>query len=109
MRHSYCIDNNKVVCESHYRGKTVRGIAKCDTTHDVFNEETGKKLAYLRCKNKISLAKLKQATKEYQLALKKHEEAERHLQNMEKYFVDSDNEYMSSTLMLTAFEQSLMD
>lgn len=45
-------DQRMVVCEMTDKfGKKFRGVAKCDTK-DTFNEETGKRIAFLRATNK---------------------------------------------------------
>lgn len=43
----------KVIAISRYKGKTVRGIAKCCDT-DTFKVESGKALAVERCMQKIA-------------------------------------------------------
>lgn len=43
----------KVIAVSRYKGKTVRGIAKCCDT-DTFKVESGKALAVERCMQKIA-------------------------------------------------------
>ena len=46
MRYFYNVSDNKVVCVSHYAGKAVRGIAKCDPV-DNFVEDQGMRLREL--------------------------------------------------------------
>ena len=53
-------DNGTIVCATMYKGQMVRGIAKCNP-EDCFDAETGKRLAYLRCKQKFLRKKLKRA------------------------------------------------
>ena len=54
------VETGVVVCTRLYKGQIVRGTAKCDP-NDYFDIETGKKLAYLRCKRKMLSKKLKRA------------------------------------------------
>ena len=54
------VETGVVVCTRLYKGQIIRGTAKCDPK-DRFDIETGKKLAYLRCKHKLLHKKLKRA------------------------------------------------
>lgn len=56
MKYDYHIDvdGKKVVCVTHYAGRAVRGIAKCNSEQDEFDIEIGKELARLRCKAKVA-------------------------------------------------------
>ena len=56
----YDANNRTVICTTYYKGKTVKGTAKCDP-EDHFEENVGKKLAFLRCKQKTSKRKLASA------------------------------------------------
>ena len=49
---------NMVVAVSSYKGRTIRGVAKC-SEEDEFDLETGKKLAAARCAMKIAKARVK--------------------------------------------------
>ena len=40
--------NNTIIALSHYKGKIIKGIAKCHPD-DEFNLEKGKELAMVRC------------------------------------------------------------
>jgi len=61
-RYKYRIVNNetvkKVICLSHYAGKTYRGISIC-SPEDEFDVTKGMKLARLRCDRKINKVKNK--------------------------------------------------
>ena len=46
-------DQKKVIAIGTYRGKSVRGVAKCDPK-DTFNPETGKKLAIARLDQRLN-------------------------------------------------------
>ena len=51
---------NMVVAVSSYKGRTIRGVAKC-SEEDEFDLETGKKLAAARCAMKIAKKRVKYA------------------------------------------------
>lgn len=62
MRYRYFTDANlNVICVSTYAGKPVRGVAKCDTDHDKFDEKCGKKLSRARCDYKIAFKRVRRA------------------------------------------------
>ena len=62
MKHEFYTDGKaKVICVSHYAGKAVAGVAKCNIETDFFDLETGKKLAAARCDVKIMKKKLQRA------------------------------------------------
>lgn len=65
-KHNFYYDSNNrtVICTTYYKGKTVKGTAKCDPG-DSFDEKVGKKLAFLRCKQKTSKRKLASAIAAY--------------------------------------------
>lgn len=61
--HFYHTANNRtVVCTTLYKGQIIRGVAKCNQ-EDEFDLEFGKDYAYLRCRQKFMLKKLKRAKK----------------------------------------------
>lgn len=49
---------NVVVAVASYKGRTIRGVAKC-SEQDEFDLETGKKLAAARCAMKIAKERVK--------------------------------------------------
>lgn len=62
MRYTYYTDNKSlVVCVVTYAGKTVKGIAKCNTEQDTFDLQKGKELAKLRCDYKLAEKRLHKA------------------------------------------------
>lgn len=61
-------DNGTIVCTTMYKGQMVRGIAKC-SPEDHFDIETGKMLAFLRCKEKFARKKARHARKAYNEAV----------------------------------------
>jgi hypothetical protein len=61
-------ETGTIVCTTLYKGQMVRGIAKCSPEDD-FDIEIGKKLAYLRCKQKFFKKKVKRACQAYKDAV----------------------------------------
>lgn len=68
MDYVYSIGKNKVVCISRYNGKSVKGVAKCDSDFDTFDENVGMKLAKLRCELKVAEKHCKQTEQNYKEA-----------------------------------------
>lgn len=87
-RYRYYINNNEVVCVSHYAGKAVRGVAKC-SPEDQFNEEFGKTLARLRCDKKVAKLRFKRASKLYSEAEAMVDAAEDLLDKRDEYYCDA--------------------
>ena len=54
----------KIICVTHYRGKAIRGVAKC-SPNDNFNEEKGKEIAKLRCEYKLEKKRFNDFEKRY--------------------------------------------
>lgn len=54
----YTNGENVVVAVASYKGRTIRGVAKC-SEQDEFDLETGKKLAAVRCAMKIAKERVK--------------------------------------------------
>lgn len=79
---------DKIIAVSHYAGRTVRGIAKCNPA-DKFDVEKGKQLAHKRCEIKIHSKRLKRANEEYEKAVKQFHEANERLHKMSSYVSDS--------------------
>lgn len=105
-RYRFIEAGNKVICISTYAKKVVKGIAKC-APNDKFDIEIGKKLAQLRCDEKIA------KKREYR-ALDKLLEAEDILMNakvyyndMLKYYLDSEDKYSKALADLDEFENSI--
>lgn len=98
--------DNKIVAVSSYAGKTVKGVAKCDP-RDEYNEESGKKLAALRCNLKVASKREARAKKMVVQAQKDLNAAQHHYDKMSKYFKDA---YMKKAIAehdLTSFESTL--
>ena len=79
-RYRFIEAGNKIICISTYAKKVVKGIAKC-SPNDNFDIEIGKKLAQLRCDEKI-------ADKRANRALDKYLEAGEILAEAKMYFDD---------------------
>lgn len=94
MRYNYYATDNKIICVSHYAGKAVRGVAKCDPKDD-FDIDAGKKLAKARCDQKISDKRARRARERYDEALKIVKEALAYKARMENYLTES--LYMQNT------------
>ena len=107
MRYKFYVGGNKVACVSSYAKKTVRGVAKCNTSQDTFNEETGKKLAKLRCDKNIAMKRLKRSTDQYRASVAEYERAAKNMFKMQKYMDDSVVAYESASEALTSFESSI--
>ena len=88
MKYIYNITDNKVVCVSHYAGKAVRGIAKCDPS-DEFVEEKGIELSQARCDQKIASKRVNRAKMKVAEAEAMLEAAQKHLEHMRCYFTES--------------------
>lgn len=92
MRYRYYVDSDSnTICVSSYAGKPVRGIAKCDRTHDEFNEKDGKDLAKARCDFKIAEKRRNRAIQKYNDAMIKYNEAVKNLDRMAAYRNDASN------------------
>lgn len=87
-KYRYYHTDNQVIAVSTFAGRTVKGIAKCDP-HDEFSMENGKRLAALRCNNKITAKRLKRAALRYVEAEKAVAEAQKYAKRMEQYYCDA--------------------
>ena len=91
-KYKYYHSGNQVIAVSSFAGKTVKGVAKCDP-HDTFSLEAGKKLAALKCNNKITAKRLKRASLRYVEAEKAVVEAQKHAERMKHYYHDAKAEH----------------
>ncbi len=87
-KYRYYTTGNKIIAVSSYAGKTVRGVAKC-AEGDAFDMEKGKKLAALRCAEKIAWKRLNRAVDKVAEAEAAVEAAENHLDKMVYYHGDA--------------------
>ena len=104
MKYIYNIAENKVVCVSRFAGKAVRGIAKCDTSCDKFNVESGKELSQARCDVKVAEKRVKRANQKVAEAFKAYEQAKKYLDKMHEYSNDANAELNSAVLRLQDVE-----
>lgn len=91
-KYQYYIQETKngtnVIAVSTYAGKTVRGTAKCHP-NDVFDLETGKKIAAARCAVKIALKRSIRAENKYSQAFRATEAAKAYEDKMWTYREDA--------------------
>lgn len=105
--HFYYNDsNNTVVCTTLYKGQMVRGIAKC-SPEDNFSLGAGKKLAYLRCKEKFLRKKLKRAFNAKQDAVIAEARANNNLRKAYEFVADSQMQLEAVEAELAAVEACL--
>lgn len=105
--HFYYHEENKtVVCTTLYKGKMVRGIAKC-SPEDNFSLGAGKKLAYLRCKEKFLRKKLKRAFDAKRDAVIAEARANNNLRKAFEFVADSQMQLEAAENELKAFESFL--
>lgn len=102
----YNEENRTVVCTTTYKGQMVRGIAKC-SEDDSFNLDTGKKLAYLRCKKKYMRKKLRRAQKVYTETQREVERVQRNLSKAGKFLDDSEDQLDVAVAELNEFAAQL--
>lgn len=98
--------NNKIVAVSSYAGRTVKGIAKCDP-RDKYDEESGKKLAALRCNLKVARLREARAKEMVIEAQKQLTAAQAHYEKMSKYFTDAHMKKAIAKNDLITFESTL--
>ena len=104
MKYIYNIAENKVVCVSHFAGRAVRGIAKCDTNCDTFNVESGKELSRARCDVKVAEKRVKRAKQKLAEAVNMYEQARKYLDKMHEYSNDAEAELNHAVLHLQDVE-----
>ena len=102
----YHLENHTIVCTTLYKGQMVRGVAKCSPEDD-FSLETGKKLAYLRCKTKFLRKKLKRAYNAKRDAVIAEARARNNLNKAYEFVSDSDIQLEVAENELREFESSL--
>ena len=99
-------DNKTIVCTTIYKGQMVRGIAKC-SPEDHFDVETGKMLAYLRCKEKYARKKVHHARTAYNEALVAKAIVDNKFVKATDFVNDSDYQLLAARNALLALEQKL--
>ena len=70
----YDFAKRQVICTTFYRGQTIRSVAQCNPD-DIFDSATGRRLAYLRCRQKLLKKKAARAAQEHQKAYNALEKA----------------------------------
>ena len=99
-------ENGIVVCTTLYKGQIVRGTAKC-SPEDSFNIEVGKKLAYLRCKQKFMHKKLKRARKVYADTVREYAKAQSAYGVAQEFVTDVEIQLDMLNDELTNFQRKL--
>ena len=81
-------NGNAVMAFSTYAGRTVKGVANC-SPEDNFSLEKGTELAAARCAVKVAKKRVKRALNKLQKANEANAAAQKYLQSMTRYFLDS--------------------
>lgn len=102
----YNMDSEIVVCTTKYHDKIIRGVAKCNPG-DCFELATGKKLAYLRCKQKCAKKKLNRAHEVYGRAADNEERARKNVLSAYEFVSDALEQLDQINEELSKFEQEL--
>lgn len=103
----YCDNENKqVICVTWYKGSSIKGIAKCDPD-DAFDIETGKQLAYWRCRYKFLKRKAARAADAYAKAVGVAARAEAKRKKAIEFIEDVAYELTSAKHELAGLEKSL--
>lgn len=79
---------NKVIAVSSFAKKPVRGVSVC-AEGDIFNLETGKKLAAARCNERVCAKRVARANEKVRQAGNDLARAQKHLENMKEYLNDA--------------------
>ena len=87
-KYHFYVGKNKIVAVSTYAGKSVRGVAKCDP-RDEFDMEKGRALAAARCAERVAQKRQARAKAEFNRAYANFTKAQKRLENMNVYMVDS--------------------
>ena len=105
-RYRFIETNNKVICISTYAKKVVRGVAKC-SPNDNFDIEIGKRLAQLRCDEKIADKRANRALDKYLEAEDILAEAKADYDDMRRYYDDSEHKHDKALADLVEFEKNI--
>lgn len=105
-RYRFIEAGNKVICISTYAKKVVKGIAKC-SPNDNFDIEIGKKLAQLRCDEKIADKRANRALDKYLEAGEILAEAKMYYDDMRMYYLDSENKHDKALSELENFQKEI--
>lgn len=99
-------NGEKISCVSavsSYAGKTVKGTAKCHP-NDVFDYERGKKLAALRCGQKIAKKRVARATARMDEAIRLDEKLKKFKLDSARYMRDAQNELNAYNCQLSELD-----
>ena len=105
-RYRFIETNNKVICISTYAKKVVRGVAKF-SPNDNFDIEIGKRLAQLRCDEKIADKRANRALDKYLEAEDILAEAKAYYDDMRRYYLDSEHKHDKAFADLVEFEKNI--
>lgn len=87
--------NGDIIALSYYRGKTVKGIAKC-SPEDEYNEELGRKIAEARCNQAVNRHRLEGAQANCKQLIIEAENIKRKLKKATEYLVETQKQYDAS-------------
>lgn len=90
-KYKFYTNGSRVIAVSTYAGKTVRGVAVCHTG-DEFSLEKGKKLAALRCAEKIAKKRVARANRKAYEAYCAYTDADVYFNKMIDYRNDAYDE-----------------
>lgn len=99
-------ESGTVVCTRAYKGRIIRGTAKCSPEDD-FDIEAGKKLAYLRCRQKFMQKKLKRAQAVYFDVARAYAKAKYDFNTAHEFVQDVEIQLSILDNELAQFEQTL--
>ena len=105
-RYRFIEAGNKIICISTYAKKVVKGIAKC-SPNDNFDIEIGKRLAQLRCDEKIADKRANRALDKYLEAGEILAEAKMYYDDMRMYYLDSENKHDKALAELVNFQKEI--
>lgn len=108
FEYKYRVDEAKrtIVALSSFAGKTVVGIARCAPS-DIFDVETGKKLAAARCSLKIAEKRMKRAEACRALANDYLRWWQKRVERMTQYDADSVAAYKNAVAALAELEKNI--
>lgn len=90
-KYKFYTNGSRVIAVSTYAGRTVRGVATCHDG-DEFSLEKGKKLAALRCAEKIAKKRVARAQQKLEEAYQAHIDTKGYLNKMALYKDDAFDE-----------------
>lgn len=105
-KYKYYQAGNKVIAVSSFAGRTVRGVAKCNP-NDTFDLEKGKKLAALRCNEKVARRRFARACHKEEDALRAYITAEHHYDAMIWYEEDAYQDMVEARKAIDEFEKEI--